>query len=161
MHTRVSRWCPLTLLCLMLAAPAQSDVTAFLGSTPSPSNRAVKGIAFGAGLLIAGFEFEYASAQERPAEAVPSLRTGMGNVLLQTPFAIGGLQPYVTTGAGIYRERLGAESNTNVGLNAGGGVKVSLAGPLRLRLDYRVLTLKGNATARTIHRVYAGANLKF
>ena len=36
---------------------------------------------------------------------------------------------------------------TNVGINVGGGVKMTLAGPLRLRLDYRVFTLKGIAAA--------------
>lgn len=160
MPTRAFRWSVATLLALVLARPAHADITAFLGSTPSPSSRAVKGLAFGAGLLIAGFEFEYASAQEQPEEARPGLRTGMGNVLLQTPFAIGGLQPYVTTGAGLYRERLGTATETNVVLNTGGGVKISLAGPVRLRLDYRVFSLKGDPTARTVHRVYAGVNLK-
>ena len=35
------------------------------------------------------------------------------------------------------------ESETNVGINLGGGVKISLVGPLRLRLDYRVLDAEG------------------
>ena len=42
-------------------------------------------------------------------DAAPSLRTGMGNVLLQTPFPIAGMQFYVTLGAGGYRERLGED----------------------------------------------------
>ena len=33
-------------------------------------------------------------------------RPAAGNVLLQTPFAIFGIQPYVTTGVGVYREAL-------------------------------------------------------
>ena len=30
-----------------------------------------------------------------------------------------------------------------MGINVGGGVKVNLAGPLRLRFDYRIFTLAG------------------
>jgi hypothetical protein len=52
-------------------------------------------------------------------------------------------------------------TETNVGVNVGGGVKMSLAGPLRLRLDYRVFTLKGSPRYATPQRFYAGINLKF
>ena len=38
--------------------------------------------------------------------------TSAGNVL-QTPIAIFGFQPYVTTGGGIYRETLGAHQQTS------------------------------------------------
>ena len=34
-----------------------------------------------------------------------------------------------------------------VGVNVGGGVKISLIGPIRLRLDYRVMTLQGGRAA--------------
>ena len=85
----------------------------------------------------------------------------MGNVLLQTPVAIAGFQPYFTTGAGGYRESLGDRQETNVGVNVGGGVKISIIGPLRLRLDYRVVSLRGDALHSEVHRWYAGANLKF
>ncbi len=147
-------------LCL-LPSTASADITAFLGSTPTPANRAVKGVAAGAGLLVVAFEFEYATTGEDPVASAPSLRTGMGNVLIQTPLAIGGVQPYLTTGGGIYRERLADRQETSVGLNVGGGVKVSIAGPLRLRLDYRVFTLRGDPLNARVHRVYAGANLRF
>jgi opacity protein-like surface antigen len=53
------------------------------------------------------------------------------------------------------------DSETNFGLNVGGGVKVSLVGPLRLRFDYRVFTLKGDARHPRPQRLYAGVNLKF
>jgi hypothetical protein len=85
----------------------------------------------------------------------------MGNVLLQTPVAIMGLQPYFTTGGGAYRERLGEQQETHVGLNTGGGVKISLLGPVRARLDYRVFKLRGAPLYSTVHRLYAGINLSF
>ena len=50
---------------------------------------------------------------------------------------------------------------TNVGVNLGGGVKMSLLGPLRLRLDYRIFKLRGEAQHPNVQRFYAGLNLKF
>ena len=85
----------------------------------------------------------------------------MGNVLLQSPAAFFGVQPYFTTGGGIYREELGTHQDTGFGLNTGAGVKVTLAGPLRLRVDYRVFKLGSGALNSPAHRIYAGVNLKF
>jgi hypothetical protein len=151
----------LTSMLVGIAAPAFADATAFIGTSFSPSNRTAKGFAVGMGLLIVAFEFEYSSTSEEAAEAAPSLRTGMGNVLLQTPFAIFGFQPYVTTGAGVYRERLGDAQETSIGVNTGGGVKISLLGPVRARVDYRVFNLRGDPLHSTVHRVYAGVNFAF
>jgi hypothetical protein len=155
--------------CLVLAAgllvacatQARADITLFLGSTLTPSARQARGVAIGGGILAVGFEFEYASTREDAEEGVPSLRTGMGNVLLQTPVAIAGFQPYFTTGAGAYRERLNDEGETQLGGNVGGGLKMRLAGPLRARFDYRVFRLRGEPLHSTVHRVYVGANLAF
>jgi hypothetical protein len=155
------RLAALTALLLITAAPAFADATVFIGGTTTPSSRQVKGFAFGTGLLIVGFEFEYANTSEDAAEAAPSLKTYMGNVLLQTPFAILGLQPYFTTGAGASRERLDARQETQFGGNTGGGVKISLVGPLRARIDYRVFTLRGSPLHDVVNRFYVGANLKF
>ena len=143
------------------ASPAFADATAFIGTTSTPANRQARGFALGVGLLVVGFEFEYASTAEEPEDAAPGLRTGMGNVLLQTPFAVFGMQPYFTTGGGVYRETLGTISETQFGINSGGGVKVSLLGPVRARIDYRVFHLRGEPLHDTVHRVYAGLNLRF
>ena len=146
---------------LLVAAPARADITAFIGANTTPANRQVRGVAVGAGFLIVAFEFEYAFTPDDPTASAPSLRTGMGNVLLQTPIAFKGVQPYFTTGAGLIRETLGTHKETNIGLNTGGGVKVTLAGPIRLRVDYRVLKLGDGALYSPAHRIYAGLNLKF
>jgi opacity protein-like surface antigen len=149
-------------LCLFFPATASADLTAFLGTSPTPSARVVKGFAAGMGLLIAGFEFEYANTNEDLVKAAPGLRTFMFNGLLQTPIPIGGLQFYGTAGGGVFRETLDdTGSETNVGINVGGGVKMSLAGPLRLRFDYRVFTLRGSPRYSKPQRFYAGINLKF
>jgi hypothetical protein len=152
---------PVVLL-LVTAAPASADATLFIGATTTPTNRTAKGAALGVGLLIIGFEFEYSDTGEDDTEAAPSLRTGMGNVLLQTPFPVYGMQFYATAGAGGYRERLGEDrQETHAGFNTGGGVKVTLLGPIRVRLDYRVFKLRGEPLHDTVHRVYAGVNLAF
>ena len=143
------------------AAPAFADITGFIGANTTPKNRHTQGFAVGAGLLVVGFEFEYGSTPEEPTALAPALTTGGGNVIVQTPFAIFGFQPYATTGGGIYRETLGSRSKTGFALNTGGGVKISLLGPVRLRLDYRVFTLGDAALNSPVHRVYAGLNLKF
>ena len=149
------------LLVLSSAVPAFADATAFIGSTTTPANRPTKGVAVGVSLVIVGFEFEYASASETPEDAAPGLRTGMGNVLLQTPFPVVGMQFYVTTGAGLYRENLGELQETHVAFNSGGGAKISLLGPLRARLDYRVFKLSGEPLHSVVHRIYAGINFAF
>ena len=145
----------------LTAAPAAADITGFIGTATSPNARPVRGVAIGAGLLVLGFEFEYADLSADEDSGAPSLRTGMGNVLLQTPVPIRGFQPYFTSGAGVYRERLGTASETHFGANNGGGVKITLAGPLRVRLDYRIFTLRGSPRVSPVHHFYAGANLAF
>jgi hypothetical protein len=146
------------LMVLASAQSARADATVFLGATPTPSSRPVTGWSVGVGLLVIGFEFEYASTQEDADRLAPSLRTGMGNVLVQTPT---GVQIYGTMGAGVYRERLGQSQVTGFGINSGGGVKIPLVGPLRARVDYRLFTLRGSPLHARVQRVYAGANLRF
>ena len=146
---------------VLLPSTASADFTAFLGVNPTPSSRVVRGLSLGVGLVIVGFEFEYANTSEDLDEVAPGLRTVMFNGLLQTPVPIAGMQFYATAGGGGYRETLNDVSETHVGINVGGGVKMTLAGPLRLRLDYRVFTLQGDPRHSKPQRFYAGLNLKF
>jgi hypothetical protein len=151
------------VLAAVVGAPtaARADISLFVGATITPESRMARGVAAGMGLLIVGFEFEYSSTSEDPAVGAPSVRSGSGNVLLQTPVPVFGLQPYFTTGGGIYHEVLGVHEQTGFAANVGGGVKVSLVGPLRLRIDYRVFNLGDDALYSSTHRVYAGINLNF
>lgn len=154
--------CALAVAALLLVpSTAAADITAFLGINPTPVNRAVRGVSAGVGLLVVGFEFEYANTTEDLEERAPGLKTFMLNGLVQTPVPVAGIQFYGTAGVGGYRETLDEESETNVGMNVGGGIKMNLAGPLRLRLDYRVFTLRGDARHERPQRFYAGLNLKF
>ena len=129
--------------------------------SPTPGSHLGRGVAVGAGLVIVGFEFEAAQLVERADEDVPALTTGMANLLVQTPLRVAGLQFYGTSGVGVYRERLGTVQETSVAANIGGGIKLKVAGPLRLRIDYRILRLRGEPLHPTYHRFYAGANLGF
>lgn len=150
-------------LALMMATPsiARADATVFLGRMSAGDDRSTtRGFAVGASLLVVGFEFEYSNSSENTTEATPALRTTSGNVSLQT-FGLPGFQLYFTTGAGVYRERLGTDEETAALLNTGGGIKINIAGPLRARVDYRVLSLKGNPRHSTVQRLYAGLNLAF
>jgi hypothetical protein len=150
-------------LALMMATPsiARADATVFLGRMSAGDDRSTtRGFAIGASLLVIGFEFEYGNSSENQTEARPGLRTTSGNFQVQT-FGLPGFQLYLTTGAGMYRERLGTDEETAALLNNGGGIKINIAGPLRARVDYRVLSLKGNPRHSTVQRIYAGLNLSF
>jgi hypothetical protein len=149
------------LLGAVLALPgvAKADVTAFWGFSPTETTRPSRGFAFGLSLLVVGFEIEYANTAESPTNTAPGMTTGMINAMVQTPTRK--TQLYLTTGGGFYRERLGSQQETSLGTNVGGGVKLGLAGPVRLRLDYRVFNLRGDPIQRTSQRFYAGLNIAF
>ena len=153
----------LTAVLGMIATPrtAAADITAFLGLTPTPDNHVVRGIAVGLGLLIIGFEGEYANTAEDAEDSLPGLQTYSGNVLVQTPIEVSGVQLYGTAGAGLYRERLVIRQETHVATNLGGGAKIRVFGPFRVRVDYRVFRLQGDPLHQTYQRFYVGGNLTF
>ena len=144
-----------------IAHPAAADLTAFLGVAPNPEARLAKGLAVGAGGLIFGFEFEWASISDDEAAALPGLTTWTGSALVQTPSVGLKVQLYAIGGFGVYRERLLDREETNVDVALGGGAKIKLAGPLKLRVDYRVFKLQGAALTDNPHRLYAGLALGF
>ncbi|MGH9386819.1 MAG: hypothetical protein ACRD2N_21315 [Vicinamibacterales bacterium] len=149
------------LIVLGLARPARADLTAFLGLSPTPDNHGARGFAAGLTMVVIGFEGEYSQILEDEIESWPSLRTWSGNVFVQTPVEISKVTPYATIGGGAYRERLGETQETHLCVNVGGGAKIRLAGPFRVRLDYRVFTLRGSPLNSTYQRFYVGANLAF
>jgi hypothetical protein len=142
-----------------LPAPAWADLTMFWGASPTTATRAARGFGFGITLLVVGFELEYGTVAENEPKGAPGMTTGMFNGLVQTPTSK--TQLYLTAGGGFYRERYRDFRETNVGTNVGGGLKLGLAGPLRLRLDYRVFNLRGSPIQKTSQRFYAGANISF
>ena len=97
--------CAIAACGLLVALPdrAAADVTAFIGVSATPESRMLRGASFGFGFVIIGFEFEYADIIEDTGAGLPSLRTGSGNVLLQTPIEVSGVSLYATTGGGTKR----------------------------------------------------------
>jgi opacity protein-like surface antigen len=151
----------LTLLILALRpSPASADITAFFGVSPTPATRTTEGVAIGISLIVVGFEFEYGKTKQDDPTASPALTTGMGNLMVMTP--TNKVQLYATTGGGIFHETYRTIGTTNFATNLGGGVKMALAGPIRLRLDYRVFKLNGTSTIyKTVQRMYGGLSLSF
>jgi opacity protein-like surface antigen len=143
---------------LLRPATAHADVTFFLGFSPTPDYRLTRGIAAGINMAVVGFEFDYSYTGPDETDGVPSLRTGMMNVLVMTPTKT---QLYLTAGGGAFRESLNGVGTTNFGTNIGGGVKFSLFGPVRVRVDYRIFNLRGGPLESRPQRFYAGLNMSF
>jgi hypothetical protein len=170
---RVARLLIFTVVLVVISAlPAHADLTAFVGAQTSPSTRSAFGVSVGASFLILGFEFEYARASgddecqvfSGTETCAPTVRTGMANVLVQTPRGVvPKSQLYATVGGGVFRERFDALDiqETGWGTNIGGGAKIELAGPLRVRLDYRVFKFTGDAIHKNPQRFSVGLNLAF
>ena len=149
----------LALACLLgRPALAAADVTFFLGLSPRPQTQTVRGVSAGINMLILGFEFDYAASREDLTKALPGLQTGMFNVLVMTPtnFSL-----YATAGGGLYWESIEGHRRMNFGTNIGGGVKIPLVGPLKIRVDYRVFNLRGSPRNNHPQRLYAGINWAF
>jgi hypothetical protein len=143
---------------LAAATPASADVTFFLGFSTNPETRPARGFAGGFNFLLFGFEFDYANTSADEAIDAPNLKTGMINGLIMTPTKH---SLYLTLGGGFYKETSLAGSVTSFGTNIGGGVKISLIGPVQVRVDYRIFNLRGDARFAHPQRFYTGLNLRF
>jgi hypothetical protein len=143
----------------LFPSPASADGTLFYGYAPNPAGRPARGFALGATLAIVGFEFEYSTIDQVLSRAAPGLKTYMFNGMLVSPTS--SVQVYLTAGGGIYNQSLDETSNTGFGTNFGGGIKFNVAGPLRIRLDYRVFVQSGDALDKSTSRFYGGANIAF
>ena len=140
------------------AQPALADATVFIGSQRASEGGSLRGAALGISLVVLGLEFEY--AETRPARAADGLvrRSGMLNLLLQTPRRAARVQFYAAVGGGLYRE---GDAATGFARNAGGGIRIPLLGPLDLRVDYRVFHRGWSSRGDLPQRIYAGVNLAF
>ena len=139
-------------------APAAADATAFYGFSPTVSTRSTTGFSIGVSLLIVGFEFEYGHINEDSPKVAPGLTTGNFNVLVMTPTKF---QIYATAGGGLGHETLLATNDNFFETNIGGGVKIPIVGPFRVRIDYRALHLTGTPIQKNVQRFYAGINFAF
>ena len=157
------------LLCLWLAAgaaPARADATAFVGVTTASTARPTFGVAWGRCPSLIGFEIEFARTIGDPTETEPSLSTVGANLIVQTTAPLHGTQFYGIGGFGAYGESIGnGRGSTGLSGNIGAGAKFTLAGDLKLRVDYRLFLLNdspdGSPVSPHRHRVSAGLSLAF
>jgi hypothetical protein len=140
-----------------LPAPARADITGFFGFSPTPATRPARGFSLGVNTVLLGGEFEWATTSETAAKAAPGLKTYMFNGMLITPGRHA--QLYLTAGWGRYRETLNAAEETGNTTNVGGGLKIRVAGPLKVRIDYRMFSLRGTPSVKNPKRFYVGATL--
>ena len=136
----------LSLRCCRIRSTASADITAFLGSDHDAVERAwSRASPSASGLLIVGVRIR---VRATPTRIWSRRRRDCGRscstVCCRRRSRSPGCSSTAPPAAACYRETLSTSSSeTNFGINVGGGVKMSLAGPLRLRLDYRVFTLRG------------------
>ena len=153
----------IALLALLLGTAADrafADMTVFAGTMTA--SRTTVGATLGLSLQPVGLEFEYADTSSGRRPGNRALRTGLFNLLLGASFPSGDrIRIYGTAGAGAYRESLAEQTRTGLATSAGGGIYLRLAGPFRIRLDYRLLVLRGDALRRRPRRVYAGLDMAF
>jgi hypothetical protein len=104
-------------------------------------------------------EFEYSRSGSDPDEGVPAIATFSGNLLPQFPVQPSRYQFYGTFGVGVYGLSLDNKVSEPEGFwNVGGGAKITIEGPLKLRVDYRAFRLApilGEYHSNP-HRLYLG-----
>lgn len=120
------------------------NVTAFGGAAAVPGLHGAFGVAVGVKPRPSpvSFEVEFARTRGDSAAGVPAIVTFSGNLLVQVPVRRSRVQVCVTFGVGIYVQQSDrGTSEPNDARNIGGGLKVRLAGPFKLRVDYRKILL--------------------
>jgi hypothetical protein len=150
----------MAIVTLFIGAPAvaRADGTIFMGAALDPAVP-VRGASVTLSMLVVGLELEYSMVPEDLADERPTRQEGAASLMVQTP--TGRTKLYGLAGVSLYRERLDGETTDDgLRLHVGGGVKFAIAGPLGIRLDYRVSKPTGD-TGSLRHRFYGGLNLAF
>jgi len=162
MHSIRPRLVAAAVAALLMTGPtaAYADITAFLGAYLTPTRQPVQGVSAGFKILMAGVEFEVVRASEDVEAKRPGIQEGSASVLAETP--TGRVKLYGLLGAGLYRDLVaGVAGDTKRSAHIGGGIKISLAGPIGLRVDYRLVSFSGRVEDKRQQRLYAGACLNF
>ena len=127
---------------LMNPVTARADATVLVGLKSVKGLRPSCGFSFGHRPSVVGFEIEYLSTLGETAPGDYSAG-GIFVSLIVQPVTISNVQIFAVGGFGVWGEGFKGGKGTGVfnAGNVGGGVLVPLAGPLRLRLDYRLFLL--------------------
>lgn len=142
MRRVLNRFALLAAIVIMTPASARADGTVLLGLTSAGTLRPSFGFSFGYRPSAVGVEVEYLSTFPQQSPGGYSAGGIFGSVIVQ-PVTISHLEIFAVGGVGVWGEGFKGGKRTGV-LNAGnvgGGVLVALAGPLKLRLDYRLFLL--------------------
>lgn len=142
MRRSLSRAACLVVLMLMNPVSARGDATVLVGLTYVDALRPSYGFSFGYRPSVVGFEIEYLGTFGQTTPGDYSAGGIFASVIVQ-PVTISHVQIFAVGGFGAWGEGFAGGKRTGV-LNAGnvgGGVLVGLAGPLKLRLDYRLFLL--------------------
>src|SRR5262245_45057573 len=152
------------------AMPAAADATAYLGVMTAGGPRQAVGFAYTDCPGLVGYELELMTTVGPATSKQSSVGDFSANVIVQPRSTIHGFQLYGTAGFGLYGEVYDHGGSGEVlATNIGGGARVGLAGPLKLRLDYRLFLLGDTPDAGppgiVIHkhpqRILAGLTLEF
>jgi hypothetical protein len=101
-------------------------------------------------------EFEYLRSRPDPFASGSGIASLAGNILVQPSWQRSRFQYYGTLGVGFYSLVRDYQGSTDSARNIGGGAKVTLAGPWKLRMDYRAFLLARTGGAQLAHRFYVG-----
>jgi hypothetical protein len=150
---------------------ARADATVFMGVMTAGSPRPAIGFSVGLCPEVFGcFEIEIAGTIGAATSTRSSAGGINGSFIIQSPRPVHGVQFYGIAGVGLYGETYegGVGSGEVSAKNFGGGTKIGLRGPLKLRLDYRVFVLgdaPDAATGVVVHqhpqRVSVGLSVAF
>lgn len=128
----------LAALVLITPTSARADATALIGLTSLDDLRPSFGFSFGYRPSAVGFEIEYLSTMSGDYSA-----GGIFASLIVQPVTISKVRIFAVGGVGVWGEGFDGGRRTGVlgAGNIGGGALVPLAGPVSLRLDYRLFVL--------------------
>jgi hypothetical protein len=144
---------------------AHADLTGFAALT-APTPRGTVGGAFGRSNDWGGFELELAHTYLDSSTGAPTVVTYGVSFFKRFKSPSPRVTFYGLVGFGVYCET-GGRANSGLGgnKNLGGGAHLRVAGPLKLRLDYRWFRLGtpdgGEPVSRNLQRLSAGLSVAF
>lgn len=132
-------------IAVTLAAPVHADGILSFGPTVSTQARPTVAASFGTFIenSCLGWELEFADTLGNGNPGRRSMGTFGASFLVQSPIRRERLRVYGAVGFGIFGGDLpdGRASGEVSYTNFGGGLKLNMAGPLLIRVDYRVVRL--------------------
>lgn len=148
MNCALARLAVVSCLAIGIPASAAADqgATFLLGMySPSAPHPAV-GFAWRLGGPRGSLEVEYAGTLGRKSGTAPRAASATLNLLIRTPLQVRRAHMYAIAGIGLYGESSGESGSGELSpVVLGVGTKLSLSGPVALRIDYRVFVVRREA----------------